>query len=100
MLRAAIASLVALAVLACLPGCGDRAAGAAQPTSTVAYSVEGMHCSNCVEAITAKVKDVPGVVACDVSLDEKRMTVSLNDPAAGQRVADTVGRMGYTVTAR
>ncbi len=97
MLRAAIASL---GLLASLAGCSDRKADTAPPTMTVTYAVEGMHCENCVQAITAKAKDVPGVVACDVSLDEKRMIVAVDDPAAKQRVAEAVAKLGYTVTVR
>lgn len=97
MLRAVIASSV---LLAFATGCSDRKAETPPPTMTVTYSVEGMHCENCVAAITAKAKDVPGVVACDVSLDEKRMIVAVDDPAAKQRVAEAVAKLGYAVTIR
>jgi copper chaperone CopZ len=95
--------VAALALAACVLGCSDRQArerAVAAAPRTVVYSVEGMHCANCVEAITATAKEIPGVTACEVSLERKEATVVMIDPSAKAKVAEAVGRLGYTIAPR
>ena len=43
---------------------------------SVTYSVPGMHCDHCKEAVTAEVSAVPGVESVEVELDSKTVTVA------------------------
>lgn len=48
------------------------------------YTVPGMHCGHCEQAVKEEVSTVPGVVAVAVDLDTKRVEVrgeSLDDAA-------------------
>lgn len=64
--------------------------------STLTYTVEGMSCQHCVNAITEEVTQVPGVDGVDVDLDGKAVTVrgSGVDDAA---VRAAIDEAGYTV---
>jgi copper chaperone CopZ len=105
-------SAVALLAVVGLTGCSNQAtdettstAPAAVPAPTTAgatpvsltYSVGGLHCEGCVSGVNATVAAIPGVSACDVSLEEGRMVVQVDSPATGMIVADAVRRMNYTV---
>jgi copper chaperone len=51
---------------------------------TTTYSVPGMHCGHCERAVKEELDAVPGVIAVDVDLETKRVTVtgdSLDDGA-------------------
>ena len=51
---------------------------------TLLYSVPGMHCGHCEQAIKEEVSAVPGVASVAVDLDTKRVEVrgeSLDDTA-------------------
>lgn len=53
-------------------------------SETVTYSVPGMHCGHCEQAVTEDLAAVSGVEAVDVDLDSKIVTVrgmSLSDGA-------------------
>ncbi len=61
------------------------------------YTVEGMSCQHCVDAITSEVTQVPGVGDVTVELDSKTMTVTgeqIDDAA----VRAAVDEAGYQVT--
>ena len=40
------------------------------------YSVPGMHCGHCVEAVTRELETVPGVASVEVDLEDKRVTIT------------------------
>lgn len=51
---------------------------------TLLYSVPGMHCGHCEQAVKEEVSAVPGVASVAVDLDTKRVEVrgeSLDDTA-------------------
>lgn len=51
---------------------------------TLLYSVPGMHCGHCEQAVKEEVSAVPGVASVAVDLDTKRVEVrgeSLDDSA-------------------
>lgn len=72
--------------------CGDKAAcgackadqqsaaPAAAPkdakVATTTYKVDAMHCQSCVNAISTKLKTVPGVSKVEANLDKKTVTVT------------------------
>jgi copper chaperone CopZ len=70
---------------------------AAAAPHTVRYRVEGMHCDGCVGAITRKVAAVPGVSACEVSLEGHEATVTMKDASIEAAVLDAIRRLGYKV---
>lgn len=86
---------------ACMLGCGQQsqAPGRAQQSNsqvmeTREFAIEGMSCEGCVNNITSALKVVPGVKSVEVSLKDKKATVS----AAGvptQAIEDTISKAGY-----
>ncbi len=58
---------------------------------TTVYSVNGMTCQHCVNAITAEVSAVPGVETVEVDLAAKTVTVSGGDDAAVRAAIDEAG---------
>ncbi|MFO0828934.1 MAG: heavy metal-associated domain-containing protein [Phycisphaerales bacterium] len=65
---------------------------------TLKYTVEGMHCDGCVQAITAKVKKVKGVVSCEVVLDKKTATIVVTDESVRKNVEEAITKLGYKIT--
>ncbi len=64
--------------------------------STRTYTVEGMTCGHCVNAVSGEVKRVAGVTEVNVDLGAKTVTVtgeSFDDAA----VAAAVDEAGYTL---
>jgi copper chaperone len=51
-------------------------------TTTASFAVDGMTCNGCVKSVTNAIRQAPGVAGVDVSLGDKRATVTY-DPAAG-----------------
>ena len=51
---------------------------------TTQLNIEGMHCDGCVNSITNALKAVSGVSGVEVSLEQKRATVSYDPAQCGQ----------------
>lgn len=64
--------------------------------STKTYTVEGMTCDHCVNAVTGEVANVPGVSDVAVDLDAKTVTVTGED-IDDAAVAAAVDEAGYTL---
>ena len=64
--------------------------------STKTYTVEGMTCSHCVNAVTGEVSKVAGVSDVSVDLDTNTVTVS-GDGVDDAAVAAAVDEAGYTL---
>jgi copper chaperone CopZ len=66
-------------------------------TRLVALAVEGMHCSGCVEAITAKLQKLDGVRKVRVSLARRTAWVMLDDahPPKISGIVDAIESLGY-----
>jgi copper chaperone CopZ len=45
----------------------------------ITYTVRGMHCGHCKEAVSGELRDVAGVDVVDVDLDTKVVTVRGHD---------------------
>ena len=58
---------------------------------TTVYSVNGMTCQHCVNAITSEVSAVPGVESVEVDLAAKTVTVNGGDDAAVRAAIDEAG---------
>ena len=60
------------------------------------YTVDGMSCGHCVNAITGEVTKVPGVAGVTVDLDARTVTVS-GDSADDAAIRDAIDEAGYPV---
>jgi copper chaperone len=65
--------------------------------STTSYTVVGMTCGHCVDAVTEEVSAVPGVTAVDVDLASGGLTVSSTAPVDDGAVRAAVEEAGYEV---
>ncbi len=64
-------------------------------STTVRYTVPGISCQHCVNAITSSVGAVPGVSGIDISIDDKTVTVS-GEAVPGDVVA-AIEEAGYEI---
>ncbi|MSR18720.1 MAG: heavy-metal-associated domain-containing protein [Phycisphaerales bacterium] len=72
-----------------------------QPSANEMTSVifiAGMHCSGCVDAITAKVMGIKGVSRCQVSLEQSQATVRSSSTLPAGAIEDAISRLGYKPT--
>jgi copper chaperone CopZ len=65
--------------------------------STASYTVVGMTCGHCVNAVTEEVSSVPGVTGVDVDLTTGGLTVTSDAPVDEAAVRAAVEEAGYTV---
>jgi copper chaperone len=68
--------------------------------SIATYTVTGMTCGHCVNAVTEEVSQVPGVTAVDVHLESGGLTVTSEAPIDEAAVRAAVGEAGYEVAGR
>ena len=66
--------------------------------STSTYTVLGMTCGHCVNAVTEEVSQVPGVTTVDVDLDSGGLTVTSETPVDEAAVRAAVEEAGYEVS--
>jgi len=67
--------------------------------STATYTVAGMTCGHCVNAVTEEVSAVSGVTAVDVDLASGGLTITSTQPVDEAAVRAAVEEAGYEVTA-
>jgi len=65
--------------------------------STTSYTVVGMTCGHCVNAVTEEVSAVPGVSTVDVDLESGGLTVTSDAPVDEAAVRAAVEEAGYSV---
>jgi copper ion binding protein len=68
--------------------------------STATYTVVGMTCGHCVDAVTEEVSQIPGVTAVDVDLASGGLTVRGEAPVHESAVRAAVEEAGYEVAGR
>jgi copper ion binding protein len=68
--------------------------------STSTYTVVGMTCGHCVNAVTEEVAQLPGVTAVDVDLASGGLTVTSDAPVEETAVRAAVEEAGYEVSGR
>ena len=85
-----------LVLAACGPAADPRVSDAAPVVYQ--YAIEGMHCQNCVDAITDKAMHIDGVVDCRVNLKENSAMIAMRDSAVEPQVKSGIEKLGYTVT--
>jgi len=83
-----------------LCGCGPDADPRVSDAAPVVYqyAIEGMHCQNCVDAITDKAMHTDGVVDCKVNLKDNSAMIAMRDSAVEPQVKSGIEKLGYTVT--
>ena len=65
--------------------------------TTTSYTVVGMTCGHCVNAVTEEVAQLPGVTAVDVDLASGGLTVTSDAPVDEAVVRAAVEEAGYEV---
>ena len=65
--------------------------------TTATYTVVGMTCGHCVNAVSEEVGEVPGVTAVDVDLASGRLTVTSDTPVDDDAVRAAVDEAGYAL---
>jgi copper chaperone CopZ len=68
--------------------------------SSASYTVVGMTCGHCVNAVTEEVSQIPGVTAVDVDLASGGLTVTGEAPIDETAVRAAVEEAGYEVAGR
>jgi len=65
--------------------------------STATYTVTGMTCTHCVNAVSEEVGAVPGVTDVAVDLDSGALTVTSEAPVDDAAIAAAVDEAGYAL---
>ena len=65
--------------------------------TTATWTVVGMTCGHCVNAVTEEVSQVPGVTTVDVDLVSGGLTVTSEAPVDDAAVRAAVEEAGYQV---
>jgi copper chaperone len=68
--------------------------------STATYTVTGMTCGHCVNAVTEEVGRVPGVTDVAVDLATGALAVTSETPVDDAAVAAAVDEAGYALAGR
>ncbi len=67
--------------------------------TTTTYTVQGMTCDHCVNAVSAEVGALPGVSKVDVDLAAGEVTVTSEQPLDPAAVRAAVDEAGYELVA-
>ncbi len=62
---------------------------------TATYTVTGMTCNHCVQAVTSELTEIPGVEGVQVDLPSGAVTVTSAEPLAEDAVRAAVDEAGY-----
>ena len=63
--------------------------------TTETFTVKGMTCGHCVQAVTDEVAAIDGVRSVQVDLDSGSVTVEADAPVPAASYAAAVGEAGY-----
>ena len=66
-------------------------------SATETYTVTGMTCGHCVQAVTDEISALEGVRQVDVELTSGAVTVVSDDPLDEEAVAAAVDEAGYAL---
>lgn len=67
--------------------------------TTVSFTVPGMTCGHCKQAVTGELTKISGVNAVDVDLDTKKVVVSGTDAIAWADIEAAVDEAGFEAVA-
>lgn len=62
------------------------------------YTVTGMSCGHCENAVREEVSGIDGVTGIEVSADTGRLVVTSEQPVDDQAVIDAVDEAGYSAS--
>jgi len=62
---------------------------------TTTYTVTGMTCNHCVQAVTSEISELPGVETVQVDLPRGAVTVTSAEPLSEDAVRAAVDEAGY-----
>jgi copper chaperone len=65
--------------------------------TTATYTVSGMTCGHCVNAVSSEISQLDGVTDVQVDLDKGTVTVTSESPLDDTAVAAAVDEAGYQV---
>ena len=66
--------------------------------ATTEYTVTGMSCGHCENAVREEVSGIAGVTGIEVSADTGRLVVTSEQSVDDQAVIDAVDEAGYSAT--
>jgi len=66
--------------------------------ATTEYTVTGMSCGHCENAVREEVSGIDGVTGIEVSADTGRLVVTSEQPVDDQAVIDAVDEAGYSAS--
>ena len=79
----------------CIPSIMETPAAKAK-TETVTFSVNGMHCKNCVKKITENISFEKGVKDLKTDLAKKTVTVTFDpEKTSADKLAAALRKLGY-----
>ena len=67
--------------------------------TTTVFSVPGMTCGHCKQAVTTEVGKIAGVSDVDVDLDSKKVTVTSSQPLSWSDLVSAVDEAGFEAIA-
>lgn len=59
------------------------------------FTVPGMSCQHCVNAVTSEVKQVQGVQYVKIDLNTKRVSVEANEQVSSDQIVAAINEAGY-----
>ncbi|GAA2488324.1 heavy-metal-associated domain-containing protein [Winogradskya humida] len=62
---------------------------------TSTYTVSGMTCGHCVQAVTSELSELPGVAGVEIDLGSGAVTVTSTEPLTDDAVRAAVDEAGY-----
>ncbi|GAA2573973.1 heavy-metal-associated domain-containing protein [Winogradskya consettensis] len=62
---------------------------------TSTYTVSGMTCGHCVQAVTSELSELPGVAGVEIDLGSGAVTVTSAEPLTDDAVRAAVDEAGY-----
>jgi copper chaperone len=65
--------------------------------NTTRWTVEGMTCQHCVNAVTEEVSAIPGVTAVAVDLEGGQVSITSEDALTASDVAAAIDEAGYVL---
>jgi len=65
---------------------------------TAQYTVTGMTCGHCVQAVTEELSSISGVQKVDVDLSSGEVTVVSDEQLSSETVASAVDEAGYALS--
>lgn len=63
--------------------------------TTRTFTVDGMTCGHCVDAVTREVSALPGITSASVDLASRQLTVT--GDTGTEAIAEAVAEAGYTL---